>query len=113
MTIQKKDMPVTQMEKMRGGNGTVELTQLLPERPKRLKAFNHVRLAPGCSIGFHGHEGETEIYYFMSGSGRVRDDDTFYNVKAGDAMSTTSGHSHGVENTGNEDMEIIAAIIFD
>ncbi|MDO4357146.1 MAG: cupin domain-containing protein [Clostridia bacterium] len=113
MTIQKKDMPITTLEKMRGGNGPVEMTQLLPERPERLKMFNHVRLAPGSSIGFHGHEGETEIYYFLSGNGRVRDDDMFYNVKAGDAMCTTSGHSHGVENTGSEDMEIIATIILD
>lgn len=113
MTTQKKDMTVAVMEKMRGGAGQAELTTLVAERPANLKMFTHVRLTPGSSIGYHTHEGETELYYFVSGSGRVRDDDVFYNVKAGDSMCTPTGHGHAVENTGNEDMEIIAVIVLD
>lgn len=113
MTTQKKDMSVAVMEKMRGGNGQATLTTLVAERPANLKMFTHVRLTPGSSIGFHMHEGETELYYFVSGSGRVQDDDKFYDVQPGDSMCTPTGHGHGVENTGDVDMEIIAVIVLD
>lgn len=113
MTTQKKDMAVAVMEKMRGGNGQATLTTLVAERPQNVKMFTHVRLTPGSSIGYHTHEGETELYYFIAGTGRVSDDGVFYDVKPGDSMCTPTGHGHGVENTGSEDMEILAVIVLD
>ena len=70
-------------------------------------------LEPGCSIGVHEHTGEAEMFYFASGEGTVTDDGVKIAVKAGDSMTTPSGHTHGVENTGSEDLVIIAAIARD
>ena len=98
---------------MRGGNGEALLRPLLPELPGAVRMFSRIELAPGCSIGYHMHENETELFYFASGSGRANDDGVWFDVAAGDAMSTSNGHSHAVENTGSEPLVLLAAIIKD
>ena len=100
-------------ENMRGGNGTVQLTALMKQLPANARLFSVLRLAPGTSIGYHVHENETELFYFAEGSGRVCDDGVYYDVSAGDAMATPNGHGHGVENTGDVDLVLVAAIILD
>lgn len=100
-------------EFMRGGKKQVELTQLSAQLPGKMRMFNVLTLIPGASIGYHVHEGETEMFYFLEGNGRVQDDDTFHDVSAGDSMATFSGHSHSVENTGDTNLVILAAIVLD
>ena len=100
-------------EQMRGGKEYVQLTALSKELPGNARLFSRLTLIPGASIGYHVHENETELFYFIEGSGRVQDDDNFYDVKAGDSMATFSGHGHSVENTGNCDLVLLAAIIRD
>ena len=98
---------------MRGGNGEVALRALMPELPGAMRLFSRIELAPGCSIGYHVHENETELFFFASGSGRVSDDGIWTDVSAGDAMSTPSGHGHAVENTGSDPLVLLAAIVRD
>ena len=43
----------------------------------------------------------------------MQDDDRFFDVSAGDAMATFSGHGHAVENTGDTNLVILAAIVLD
>ena len=100
-------------EFMRGGRKYVELTQLSAQLPGRMRMFNVLTLIPGASIGYHVHENETELLYFLEGNGRVQDDDRFYDVSAGDTLATFSGHGHAVENTGDTDLVILAAIVLD
>ena len=100
-------------EFMRGGKKHVELTELSGGLPEKMRLFSLLRLIPGASIGYHVHEGETEMFYFLEGNGRVQDDDSFYDISAGDSMATFNGHGHSVENTGDTDLVILAAIIKD
>ena len=100
-------------EFMRGGKKHVEHTELSSRLPEKVRIFNVMTLIPGASIGYHVHEGESELFYFMDGNGRVQDDDRFYDVSAGDSMATFSGHGHGVENTGDTDLVILAVIVKD
>ena len=51
------------------------------------------------------------MFYFVSGEGTVTDDGKRVAVRAGDSMTTPSGHSHSVENTGSEDLLLVAAIV--
>lgn len=103
---------VEHREHMRGGNKTAEITQLFQGRlPEKARLFGSIRLVPGASIGVHTHEHETELFFFYQGSGVVTDDGERVPVQAGDAMSTPSGHSHGVENTGTEDLVFAAVIV--
>lgn len=100
-------------EFMRGGKKHVEMTELSARLPEKMRLFNILTLIPGASIGYHVHEDETELFYFVEGNGRVQDDDAFFDVSAGDSMATFSGHGHGVENTGDTNLVIVAAIVKD
>ncbi|MDR1263571.1 MAG: cupin domain-containing protein [Oscillospiraceae bacterium] len=99
---------------MRGGKGVVLYDELIPGAfPANCRVFAKLTLQPGCSIGKHTHEGETELYTFVSGTGTVMDDDMPIKVKPGYVMSTPSGHAHAVENDGDEDLVFYACIILD
>lgn len=100
-------------EFMRGGKKQVEMTQLSAKLPDSMRLFNVMTLIPGASIGYHVHENETELFYFLEGNGRVRDDDEYHDVSAGDSLATFSGHGHAVENTGDTDLIILAVIVKD
>lgn len=113
MITRREDMKLEVRERMRGGNGAAQLTGLSAALPGKLRLFSTIRLTPGSSIGYHVHEGETELFYFLTGSGRVQDDDERVDVAAGDSMATFSGHGHAVENTGSEDLVFVAAIVLD
>ena len=100
-------------ELMRGGKKQVQQTALSAALPERMRVFSVMTLIPGASIGYHVHENETELFYFIEGSGRVQDDDNWFDVSAGDSMATFSGHGHSVENTGDTDLVLLAAIVKD
>ena len=113
MITRSSEQTLEKRPNMRGGNGEVELRALIPELPGAVRLYSRLELAPGCSIGYHVHENETELFYFASGSGRVNDNGTWFDVAAGDAMATPNGHGHAVENTGSEPLVLLAAIIKD
>lgn len=69
-----------------------------------------VTLPPGSSIGLHTHTDEDELYYILSGRGMVADGDTDAQVSAGSSILTVSGESHSIENTGEEDLILLAVI---
>jgi len=113
MVTKNNEMKLTEKVNMRGGAGSALLTGLSEALPAKMRLFSKITLKPGCGIGYHIHENETELFAFVSGKGRVRDDETWYDVCAGDSMTTPSGHGHAVENTGDEDLVLIAAIVLD
>lgn len=75
------------------------------------KMFSKITLKPGCSIGFHKHEGNGEAYCFLAGEGTYNENGTLKKVSAGDTTWCPSGESHGLENTGKTDLVFIALII--
>ncbi len=111
MITRKSEQKTELREHMRGGEGVVRLDALASSLPPHMRLFSKITLAPGASIGYHVHERETELFYFLSGAGRVQDDDAFCDVSAGDVLSTGSGHGHAVINTGDEDLVMLAAIV--
>ena len=112
MIRRSEEHPVEERLKMRDGNGVVEVVSLEKELlPEKCRLFGLIRLKPGCSIGEHPHEGEAEMFYFVQGEGVVTDDGVAVPVRAGDSMTTSSGHRHSVENTGDEELVIVAAIV--
>lgn len=113
MITRKDEQAKSVREYMRGGKEFVQQTALSKELPPHARIFSTLTLIPGASIGYHVHENETELFYFMDGCGRVQDDDQFYDVNAGDSMAAFGGHGHSVENTGDRDLVILATIITD
>lgn len=77
------------------------------------RMFAHVTVDPGCSIGYHAHDHETEFYYILSGEGVFNDDGKEVVVHAGDICATGYGQSHGLENRGSQPVELIALIVME
>ena len=84
---------------------------------KRLWAFDsfktnwdfldHCLLAPDTSIGYHQHNAIEEIYYLVSGRGKMTVNDHTFEVGPGDAVPCTINDSHGLYNSGSEDILLI------
>ncbi|MDO4851857.1 MAG: cupin domain-containing protein [Clostridia bacterium] len=77
------------------------------------RVFAHTTVLPGNGIGFHVHQGDTELYYVVSGKGEYNDNGTMTVIEAGDVTFTPSGTGHGVTCIGTEPLELIALILYD
>lgn len=102
------------MERMRGGDGSVRVTHILnpDEMFGKGRLFAENIVPPGASIGLHKHEGDSEAYFFLEGTGEYQDNEVSYAVRAGDLTVVADGDSHGIRNTGAEPLRFIALILF-
>lgn len=98
---------------MRGGKGDVTFLHAFKSNeitaPCRVCAT--LILEPGCSIGTHQHDGEDEVYYILSGTGKLSDGNQETIVTTGDAVLTGNGESHSIENIGNDTLKIFAVVV--
>ncbi len=101
-------------EKMRGGNGTVEITNFATpeELNNKGRLFANITLNPGCGIGFHIHENESELFYVMKGEVLYNDNGTECVQSAGDVMICPAGTGHAITNNSQEVAEVFAVIVY-
>lgn len=101
-------------EHMRGGNGTVEITNFATpeELNNKGRLFANITLKPGCGIGYHVHEADSELFYLMKGEVLYNDNGVEYTLSAGDVMICPAGTGHSVTNNGEADAEICAVIVY-
>lgn len=106
-------MDIEKVEHAAGGKGYILKKQLLTQEQLMGKngMFAEVTLKPGCSLGYHVHQGNAEAYYILSCGGIYDDNGTVRTVKAGDVTYTPSGKGHGLENKGPNDLVFVALII--
>ena len=57
------------------------------------------------------HEGEEEVFYILSGTGLVTEQGVTSTVGPGDAVLTSGGGGHSIENRSAEPLEFIATIL--
>ncbi len=114
MIKQARNIPRTCRERARGGKGVSEMLALLnaDEFCNKGTMFNHVTLKPGASVGYHEHKGDFEVYYLLKGQATYNDNGTDYRLVAGDLTICNDGEGHSIENTGAEDLEFIALILY-
>ena len=102
-------------EKMRDGNGTVEITNFI-EGPEELcnkgRMFSRITLKSGCSIGFHVHEKDSELFYILKGEAEYNDNGEIVTVSEGDVTICPAGTGHGIENKTDGTVEFIAVIVY-
>ena len=113
--IRKKADQTIEYRCIRNGNGETEMhliTESVDDLYGKGRLFNHMLLAPGNSIGEHMHEGDNEIFYFISGTGEYNDNGTLVQVEAGDTTVCNDGEKHGLKNTGDVPLEFIALILY-
>jgi mannose-6-phosphate isomerase-like protein (cupin superfamily) len=113
MIRQEKDMQQEIRENMRGGNGSVRLLHAFKEDEMSAKTrlCAKIILEKGCSIGVHQHAKDEEIYYILTGTGKVVDENGEHTVKKGDAVLTGNGASHSIENIGEDTLELLAVVV--
>ncbi len=101
----EKDIAIQQPGPHDGGGTTTAYPFF--ENIKNFKmAFRKRVLRPGSSIGYHLQETD-EVYYILNGTGEMKMNGDSFAVKAGDAVLTRPGSSHGLKPMGNEDLTVI------
>ena len=100
-------------ENMRGGEGIVELTSFVTPEDLNNKGrlFAKITLKPGCSIGYHVHEADAEIFYMLTGTAEYSDNGDIKTVAAGDVMICPTGTGHSICNKSDSVAELIAVIV--
>ena len=112
MKINPKDMKVQVNTNMRGGIGDVTLVHLQSgdQLAPHCRLHAQITVPAGNSIGYHVHEGETEVFHFISGKGHVDDDHEIVDIQSGDVVVTGPGHGHAVIADKGEDLVFDAVI---
>ncbi len=98
-----------------GGKGSAELHMIVNENElcNSGSMYAKVVLAPGASIGWHQHVGETEPYYILSGNGVFTDNDgSRIPVSEGDVCTILPGQSHALENSSDIEPLSLMALIY-
>lgn len=115
MYVKKHTHPDEPRVNMRGGEGTVTISPaaLEGELPEKCRLFGRITIPAGASIGVHEHVGECEMFYILQGEPVILDDEEAYTAHPGDCILTHSGHRHGVKNTGDQPVVMIANIVKD
>lgn len=116
MIRRSKDKIVEWPEHKFGAPGYITVRSLInkdAELNDKGRVFAHTTVLPGHGIGYHIHNGDTEIYYVYSGKGEYNDNGTITTVEAGDVTFTPSGTGHGVTCIGEEPLELIALIFYE
>jgi mannose-6-phosphate isomerase-like protein (cupin superfamily) len=112
MVIRQNQMKSEIKEKMRGGEGSAAIRHLVDcQNEKNIRMLAEITLQPGCSIGNHSHEAETEYFIILSGSGTVNDNGAEMRVEAGDSIVTGNGASHSISNSGSVPLVLNAIIV--
>lgn len=109
------DMKSEMRTNMKGGNGQIQMIHLLEkdEFGGKGRLYNKIIIKPKMSIGYHEHNGEFEAYYIVKGEAMFDDNGVKSTLSKGDLTVTGGGKGHSIENIGNEDLEIIALILYE
>jgi mannose-6-phosphate isomerase-like protein (cupin superfamily) len=67
-----------------------------------LQSFEHVTVPPGGNVGLHVHSRTEEIYFIVSGRGRMRVGDESREVGPGDLILTPLHTAHSFQVVGDE-----------
>ena len=107
------DLQVESFQNRFGGEGEVRMKKLLAPEDfcGKGRLFAHNVILPGSAIGFHQHKGDFETYYILKGEGMIDDNGVKSPVREGKKNYTKNGESHGLANTGTENLEVMALLL--
>ncbi len=115
MIRKPNEFRVEYKEHMRDGDGTVQLTHFIAgpeELENKGRLFAKITLNPGCSIGYHVHETDAELFYILKGTAEYNDAGVICTVTAGDVTICPAGTGHGIANKTDEVVELVAVIVY-
>lgn len=93
-----------------GGNGDVIIEHYLDES---MLMYAKVTLKPGCSLGYHIHDGNSETIVVLQGTADYNDNGQAITLHAGDKVHCPSGEGHAIGNPADaaEDLLLQALVI--
>ena len=114
MVTKKDALEIEFREHMRDGDGTVKIQNLVgkDELLGKGRLFARLILEPGCSIGYHVHEGDSEIFNVIKGEGVYSDGGVEKRVAEGDVMVCPEGTGHSIRNDGESTLVLTALIVY-
>ena len=85
---------------------TSQIREIIAPRNSSIKnqSLAEATVAPGKSTDEYYHPRAEEIYYILSGKGRMKIGDESSEIGAGDAVAILPGKRHNIRNTGNADL---------
>lgn len=97
-----------------GGNGDVIINHYIDEKliNDSIAMYAEVVLKPGCSLGYHQHNGNSETIVVLKGTAEYNDNGTPMTLHAGDTVHCPDGEWHSIGNSANatEDLHLQALI---
>lgn len=114
MIRKKEEQNVITKNNVLGGIGEIISTELLKQEEfcDKGRLFSRYVIKPGSSIGRHTHEGDFEAYYILKGEATYYENGKEKKIYAGDLTLTKDGESHELVNNSNEDLEMIALVLY-
>ena len=107
------DRKTDYFEKRAGGTGTTIMEHIIDEKVYngKIAAYARVILKPGCSLGYHKHEGTSETLYILSGT--YNDNGMEMELFPGDVAFCPEGESHSIGNSAHSktDLVVMALIV--
>ena len=101
----EKDIAKDESGPHNGGGNTIGYSFFSKAEGLKM-TFRKRVLHPGSAIGYHLQK-EDEVYYIISGTGEMQMNGKTFPVKSGDAILTRPGSSHGLKQTGKNDLVVI------
>ena len=92
---------------------TSEIREIMAYRNSGCESMSlaEATVYPGRSTEAHYHEESDEVYYFLSGTGRMRLGEEETDVGPGDTVYIPPGTVHQTWNTGTEDLVILCICV--
>lgn len=101
----EKDIAKAESGPHKGGGNTTAYKFFLKAINSKLQFTKRI-LHKGAAIGYHLQK-EEEIYYIADGTGLMTMNGETFTVQTGDAILTLPGSSHGLAQTGEQDLVVI------
>ncbi len=93
------------------GLGNFEAMHLFDEKPSNIETVAIVTIEPNEEIAYHIHEGDSELYYILSGTAIYNDNGVTAEIGAGTSTCTFDGSGHSIKNIGAEPLKFVAIIV--
>lgn len=90
-----------------------EIRELLAYRNSVIQrqSLAEARLPAGTSTQEHYHAVTEEIYFILSGEGRIQIDQQMRDIRPGDAIAIPPGHKHKLWNTGESTLKLLCCCV--
>lgn len=97
-----------------GGDGDVIINHYIDEKMinDSIVMYAEVVLKPGCNLGYHQHNGNSETIIVLSGTAEYNDNGKTMTLKVGDTVHCPDGEWHSIGNSADatEDLHLQALI---